>query len=233
MSERTHSPHSGVRARHILRPWRMSRRLSVPHSSGGTRAPISLSTLTGSVCVVRPKPTGEAPHVGVDREPGQAHGHAAHHVGGLAAHPGQAGEVLHRGRHLTAEALGHAPGHAHEVLGLRAEEPRGPHALLEVLDRAPRRGLRVSGTPRTDRASPCSPARRCTGPRGSSPREAGTAPSWWSAHSSAALPGYSTGEACHHLAPPGRAGSGDGPRRHSTETADEAGLVGGRQARCR
>src|SRR4051812_46910432 len=57
----THSWHRGFRASHTFLPWSIRRRLNVPRSDGGTMSFNSCSTLTGSVCVVRPRRTARRP----------------------------------------------------------------------------------------------------------------------------------------------------------------------------
>jgi hypothetical protein len=54
-STKRHSEHRGRRARHTRRPCKMRRRLKAPHSSRGSMAQISDSTLTGSLWVVSPR----------------------------------------------------------------------------------------------------------------------------------------------------------------------------------
>ena len=56
--------------------------------------------------------TGQAGHVGVDRQAGQVETHAPHHVGGLAPHSGQGDQVLDRLRHLARRTARRGPGPA-------------------------------------------------------------------------------------------------------------------------
>src|SRR5205823_13132574 len=51
------------------------------------------------------QPPREPGDMGVDGKPGNAEGHAQHHIGGLPADPGQSDQVLHPRRHLTPEPL--------------------------------------------------------------------------------------------------------------------------------
>jgi hypothetical protein len=78
------------------------------------------------------QPVAEPDHVGVDREPRFAEGHPQDDVGGLAAHPGQAGEALHGVRHLAPELLTEHLAHADQGASLGPKESGGVDQLLEL-----------------------------------------------------------------------------------------------------
>ena len=61
------------------------------------------------------EPAAQPADVGVDREAGEVEGHAAHDVGGLAAHARQGDEIVQSGRHLSVEALDQRLRHAHQA----------------------------------------------------------------------------------------------------------------------
>ena len=69
--------------------------------------------------------------MGVDRQPGTVHGHAAHDVGRLAPDPRQGDQILDGGRHLAGEALDQRLGHPQQAAGLGPEEPAGVDQLLD------------------------------------------------------------------------------------------------------
>ena len=87
---------------------------------------------SASVCSVSPSSRlSRVTWVSTGR-PGQVEGDAAHHVGGLAAHPGQGHQVLDGRRDLTAEALVEGPAQPDQAPGLGAEEPGGVDQLLQL-----------------------------------------------------------------------------------------------------
>ena len=97
MSASTQASQRGLRATHTARPCRIRRRLSAPRSVGPDHR-VELELDLDRIGLGRQPQAGRQPqHVGVDGQAGLAHGHAAHHVAGLAAHAREGDEVGHAG----------------------------------------------------------------------------------------------------------------------------------------
>ena len=125
------------------------------------------SAFTGSVSWVRSRRRDSRPTWVSTGRPGRSIATLRSTLAVLRPTPGQRDEVLHAARHLAAEALDDTGGHADEALRLvLVEAGRADDVLdLERVGDGEVLGRRVAGE--QVRASPCSPARRCTGPTGS------------------------------------------------------------------
>ena len=246
MSLSTHSSQRGRRASHTFRPCRISRSENAPRSSGGTSALRACSAFTASVSLVSLSRIEQAPDVGVDREAGQAERDGPDHVAGLAADARERHEILQLGRHLPVESLLERGTHSDQALRLLTEEAGGVDELLDVR----RLGLgKVAG--RRIRANTAGVTLLTISSVLCADRIVATSSwyglSWWSAHSSAALPGYSSARrsttvAARACRTPGSClrgsltrrvgslGSDGGRRAHRPPTADDLATIAGAAA---
>ena len=126
------APQAGRREWQTRRPCQISRCDSSVHSLRGNSAPTSCSTLTGSSCVVQPKPAGEPAEVRVHRDARHAERVSQHHVGRLAADAGQGDQVLLLAWHLPAVPVAERLAEPDQAVGLGPEEPGRLDDLLQL-----------------------------------------------------------------------------------------------------
>ncbi len=227
MSARRHSSHRGVRAPHTLRPCRMRRRLKGPHSSGRDQG-VEVALDLHRVGLQRSGPAdGSARPTWVSTgRPGRPMATLRTTLAVLRPTPGRlVRSSIDDGtsppkRSVTPWAI------PTRFLAFERKKPvdriRSSRSSMDAWASASE-----SGTPRTNPASPCSPARRCTGPRGSSPPGVGTAPRAGAHTAPRQCPDTPRPGAPPPHAP-GRARSGVVPPPHSTELT---GSAPGRRAR--
>ena len=158
----------------------------------------SSSTFTGSVSRGEPEPAGQPADVGVDRQPGQAEADAAHDVGRLAARRREGDEVVHRASGTSPPKRStRACGHADQAPRLVPEEPGRLDERLDLggVGGGQVRGRRVAGEQRgRDHVHPL------VGGLGRQDRrrqQLERVVVCCRAHSSLAVPGYSSARRAH------------------------------------
>ena len=153
----------------------------MPRSLAGIMALSTCSTLTGSSSVVSPSRFERRSTWVSTGSPGRPMATLRTTLPVFRPTPGQGDQVGQVAGDLATEALHQRGGHALDALGLVAEEPGGADDLLD-LHRRGRRQVVGGGPPAGERrASPCSPARRWSGPRGWWRSGAGRARRGWGA----------------------------------------------------